>query len=302
MIIDYSTARPSVSALKAAGVTAVGRYIGWDGVPGFASIGKNLMPSEAEHLLSHGFQIFIVFEYARDAALKGREQGLKDGTLAADQLVQLGAPPGVTVYFALDFDLKDYAPGRIFTSRPEEARARLGPAAAYFDGIHAALGPAAHARYRVGVYGGYYAVSRVLDAGLAVMAWQTIAWSGGQWDDRAVLRQELGTPLPGADLDKVRLNTVHGPDFGQWPRPKPAPAEYVTHVSDGTETAHDLSTRHDVSVTRMLTDTLRHFRPAKANAPELYAWLNAAADPESFVNLKAPPPAGVTFRVPRLPS
>ena len=46
MIVDYSTARPPVAQLKAAGVTAVGRYLGYDGQPGFASTGKNLTSGE----------------------------------------------------------------------------------------------------------------------------------------------------------------------------------------------------------------------------------------------------------------
>jgi len=35
MIIDYSTFRPTIAELKSAGVTAVGRYIGWDCRPGY---------------------------------------------------------------------------------------------------------------------------------------------------------------------------------------------------------------------------------------------------------------------------
>ena len=35
MLIDYSVLRPPMPLLQAAGVTAVGRYLGWDGEPGF---------------------------------------------------------------------------------------------------------------------------------------------------------------------------------------------------------------------------------------------------------------------------
>jgi hypothetical protein len=41
----------------------------------------------------------------------------------------------------------------------------------------------------VGIYGGYYPVKRALDAGVCKYAWQTYAWSGGQWDPRAHIRQ-----------------------------------------------------------------------------------------------------------------
>src|SRR5579864_767096 len=125
MIIDYSTARPSIATLKAAKVTAVGRYIGWDSVPGFQSIGKNITKPEAQVLIGAGFQIFLAFEYAADAALKGAEQGGLDGALATSQLSALGAPSNMAVYFALDFDVPDYAPN--LPDTPANALAKLGP-------------------------------------------------------------------------------------------------------------------------------------------------------------------------------
>ena len=60
MLADYSTFRPSTSELHAAGITAVGRYLGWDSVPGYASIGKNLTRTEACTLLDAGMQIYSV--------------------------------------------------------------------------------------------------------------------------------------------------------------------------------------------------------------------------------------------------
>lgn len=212
MLADYSTLRPSTSELKAAGITAVGRYIGWDSVPGYASIGKNLSQTEARSLIGAGIEIFLSFEYAADAALGGITQGVNDGKLATEQLAQLGAPPGMTVYFALDWDVPDYAPTLAATAA--NAHAKLGPIAAYFAGI-ASTNPA----YRIGVYGGYYACNRVLDAGLAAMAWQTVAWSGGQLDPRAVIYQTGQTTLGAADVDVHETTTA---DFGQWPRPKGA--------------------------------------------------------------------------------
>jgi len=199
----------------------------------------------------------------------------------------------MAVYFALDFDIRDYA----LASR--DPRAKLGPAAAYFDGIRAA-----NPRYQVGVYGGYWAVSRVLDAGLASMGWQTVAWSGTptRWDERAVLRQKLGTPLPGADLDTVREHTVHGHDFGQWPRPappKPAAPQYVTHVTAGHMNAQDLAHQHGVSFPRMCALTTDHF----GHWPqETRMWLSACADPGSPVSLKDVMPTGLKWRLPVIPS
>src|SRR5260370_707603 len=93
------------------------------------------------------------------------------------------AAPGTGVDYAIDFDVKDSAPA-LPAGGPANARAKLGPGAAYFDAIRAT--PPTH---EVDGYGGYWAVRRLLDAGLIRRGWQTTAWSGGQWDSRAVLHQ-----------------------------------------------------------------------------------------------------------------
>ena len=219
MLADYSTLRPTAAELRAAEITAVGRYIGWDSVPGYSSIGKNLSRAEAVTLTGAGIGIFLAFEYAANAAASGAAQGVADGTLATVQLAELGAPDGMTVYFACDWDVPDYAPAALDT--PANAAAKLGPVAAYFRGIGRA------AAYTVGVYGGYYVCKRVLDAGLASMAWQTAAWSGGQRDPRAVIYQTGQTTLGSADVD---VHETTSPDFGQWPRPG-SPATQEAHVT-----------------------------------------------------------------------
>jgi len=216
MLADYSTLRPTIAELRGAGITGVGRYIGWDSVPGYPSIGKNLTKAEAQTLTGAGISIFLAFEYTADAAAAGGGQGAGDGILAATQLRQLGAPAGVTVYFCCDWDVPDYVP--TLPDTPVNARTKLGPITAYFTAI-AATRPA----YTIGVYGGYYVCKRVLDAGLASMAWQTTAWSGGQRDPRAVIYQTGQTILGGADVD---IHETTSPDFGQWPRP----AQQETHM------------------------------------------------------------------------
>jgi hypothetical protein len=221
MLLDYSTSRPGISLLKSAGVTAVGRYIGWDSVSGFHSIGKNLTRAEAQRYLDAGIDIFLAFEYAADAAAHGADQGRKDGNLAMSQLAQLGAPPSMGVYFAVDYDIPDFAPH--LPDTPGNAMAKLGPIGQYFAAIKALK----HS-YEIGCYGGYYAVKRCFDAGLTTLGWQTVAWSGGQRDDRAQIYQlASGAPVVGADID-VREHTVSGTDYGQWPRPKAAPKPPTT--------------------------------------------------------------------------
>lgn len=210
--IDYSTARPAVAAMKSAGVTAVGRYLGWDGVSGYPDTGKNLTKTEAGQIHAIGASIFLAFEYNANAPALGAEQGAKDGVLATEQLTALDAPTNMGVYFAVDFDIPDYAPS--LANTPSNAMEKLGPVGQYFAAIKA-LKP----HYQIGVYGGYWTVSRVLNAGLATLAWQTVGWSGGNIDSRINVYQTTeASPFKNCDMNEIRNNS-----YGQW-----APVEAVT--------------------------------------------------------------------------
>lgn len=227
MLLDYGTSRPTLSTLRGLGVTGVGRYIGWDSVPGYSSIGKNITRDEARALLGAGIEIFLAFEYAKDAAARGAEQGRKDGQLAMQQLADLGAPPDMGVYFAVDYDLPDCRPDLPDTAA--NARAKLGPVGDYFAAISGLKHP-----YQVGGYGGYYAIKRLFDAGLITLGWQTIAWSGGKTDSRSHIYQSKVDNGPfGSDVD-VRCHMAV-PNYGQWsnaPLPKPGwPAEQEEDVT-----------------------------------------------------------------------
>ena len=101
-------------------------------------------------------------------------------------------PGSRPIYFAIDFDAQT------------ASRATLN---AYFDGVASVLG-----RDRTGAYGGYWPISRLFDAGKIAYGWQTYAWSGGNWDPRAQLRQtQNGIWGGGLDADQAVAD-----DFGQW--------------------------------------------------------------------------------------
>src|SRR6185437_6646106 len=166
--IDYSTFRPSMATLHAAGVTSVGRYIGWDCEPGFGCIHKNLSLAEKAQLHAAGISVFVSFEYQANAAANGAPQGAKDVQLANKQMAALGMT-GCGVYYSIDFDMPDYAPALPDTAA--NARVKLGPVAHYFDAIHAGK-----PNHSVCAYGGYYAIKRLFDAKLITHGWQT--WPG----------------------------------------------------------------------------------------------------------------------------
>ena len=119
--------------------------------------------------------------------------------------------PALPVYFACDFD----------ASTAQQAAIN-----AYLDGAASVIG-----RNRVGIYGGFYPVKRALDAGKAVYAWQSYAWSGTPtlWDGRAQLRQTQNcVSVGGADCDR---DVSMAADYGQWPRPGGEPVDAT--ISEG---------------------------------------------------------------------
>ncbi len=187
---DYSWSRPAVAALRAAGVTFCCRYLSHD-------TGKNLSRQEAEALSAAGIDLVCNWETTAGFMLSGRSQGARDATAAYEMARGCGMPDGRPVYFSLDVDPRGLGAGQ------------WDAVDGYLDGAAEVLG-----RRQVGIYGGYAAVKRALDAGTARWAWQAFAWSGGRWDPRAHLRQVVnGQRLGGGTVDYDRATTD---DFGQW--------------------------------------------------------------------------------------
>jgi hypothetical protein len=152
---------------------------------------KNLTASEAADLAAHGVWSVVVWETTEQRASAGRNAGVADATEAAAQATACGQPTSRPIYFAVDYDA---APSAVV---------------AYFQGVASVLGLS-----RTGVYGGYRVVSYLLDHKLAAWAWQTVAWSHGQWDVRAHIRQYAKTVrINGVECD---VNTAAVTDFGQW--------------------------------------------------------------------------------------
>jgi hypothetical protein len=184
--VDYSWARPSPSSLRSAGYTFVVRYLSYD------TTGKNLTRSEANALIAAGLDIVSNWEQNATDALSGYSRGVSDAQAANQQAAANGAPANRPIYFSVDFDA---------TSGQQAA------INAYFDGVASVIG-----RNRTGAYGGYYVIQRLFDANKITWGWQTYAWSGGQWDARAQLRQ-IQNGILGGQADKDEAVAI---DFGQW--------------------------------------------------------------------------------------
>ncbi len=185
--VDYSDARPTPSALTAAGGKFVVRYVDYIGNP------KDITVSEARSLLGAGQQIIIVFESTGTEMQNGYNQGVADAQAAANEAVNAGAPSNFVCYFAADFDPTNY----------------LTDIDNYLKGADSVLG-----ENRVGIYGGIAAVSSALSNNLAQYGWQTLAWSNGQeyLGSGLSLYQDNNVDfVSGCDAD-----VAIGSNYGQW--------------------------------------------------------------------------------------
>jgi hypothetical protein len=193
--LDYAWSRPSSpQALRSAGYSFVARYLSYD------TSGKNLSAGEARDLFAAGVDVVANWEWGANDALSGFSTGQKQARDAAAQAAAAGMPADRPIYFSVDFDA---SPGQ---------QAAID---SYFDGVASVLGVD-----RTGAYAGYYVIQRLFDHGKIKWGWQTYAWSGGQWEPRAQLRQiQNGVRVAGADCD---IDQAVSADFGQWGPNAPA--------------------------------------------------------------------------------
>jgi hypothetical protein len=199
--LDYSFGRPNLDIAWAQGFRFVARYLSW--LPN----SKVINPGELSALRAKGFHVALNWEFDAKDALGGAEAGHTQATEAVRQAKSLGYPAGCTIYYSVDFD---------------EAPDQAPTVAQYFQ----AAGSVTHAGgFRIGAYGGFYVIQRLFDAKLIDDGWQTYAWSGGQWDPRATVRQvHNGVTVGGADTDlNTRLGATHFMGQATPPTPPPPP-------------------------------------------------------------------------------
>lgn len=198
--VDYAfSPHPSVKSIQGAGCTFVCRYT--SSLSENDTNGKNLLPAEAKSLLNAGLHIVVVSENGATRMKDGRAAGAVDAA-HADAVVKALGMPKMPVYFACDYDA------------PESDQPQID---AYLDGAAATI-----TRDRVGIYGGFWPLSRARAAGKAKFFWGTIAWSGSNWATNSWwnIMQGLTVSVGGIAVD---VDHSRGTDYGQWPRPAVAP-------------------------------------------------------------------------------
>lgn len=199
---DY-TERIDPAALKAAGCSVVSRYLS---VPGWP---KNLTAPEATELRAAAMPILLNYETSADFMLGGYAAGVTCARSARQQATALGAPGNARIYYSADFDAS--------VSQTSIVVAFLNGAASV-DGAS-----------NVGVYGGLRVVQAAAAVGYAT--WQTIAWSNGQWDPRALMRQTgQQQTIGGVQVDVDEIINLAG--LGAWGGPVPAPAPAPTPTTE----------------------------------------------------------------------
>lgn len=156
---------------------------------------KSITPIEAYELNKIRMPLACNFESTADRMKGAGLAGHADAVEQMGNLALLGIPYGaVRSWFSADWDVQ-----------PAEVTAVL-------DYLHAAA-DVLGGKARVGCYGGLRAVQAAADAGFAI--WQTVAWSGGQWDPRAAARQTGQQRTVGGVV--VDVNDIRNLDaLGAW--------------------------------------------------------------------------------------
>jgi hypothetical protein len=181
---DWAYGEISPKALKAAGKSFVCRYLSY-------TPSKNLDAAEAKRYGEAGIDCVVVWETTGTRATAGYEAGIVDAKRALSLARKCGKPNSAPIFFAVDFE----------ASGPEVR--------AYFEGTRSVLGVE-----RNGAYAGRGAMTYLFDEKIIGHGWQTYAWSNGEWDKRAHLRQvQNGVTLAGVEVD---LDVSTAASFGQW--------------------------------------------------------------------------------------
>src|SRR5205807_1049346 len=226
--VDYSFARYTVAQLKAAGVTAVGRYLN--------GTGKAISEIELAGLLFGGIKVWLAFENTATDASGGYGVGAQYATEANVLLAALGLPSSTPVYFAADTEY-------------------LHPADAipYYQGLASNRSPASN-----GCYGEGDLIELAFNEGLIGFGWESESSSfpGSQTaSPHSAIWQQVGTLggiapwWDGAGWGyKIAVHTTSPGQFTYYRFPSNGSAKAVgAHVSTVTDHPAALEAARDES-------------------------------------------------------
>ncbi len=229
--VDYAWSKPSIGALEGAGEVFVAQYDSRD-------VNKNLTPARADQLLAANIKIVLVYEYGAQDMLRGRNGGHIDASHAKTAAQACGID-GIPIYFAADWDA---TPGQ---------QAAIND---YLDGCADILGHS-----RVGMYGGYWPLSRAKKAGKVSYLWGTPAWSGSEWATSGLVPDIMQGALVTIGGVQCDLDAGLSADYGQWPRPSKG-ATWQEFKTDGWHSLADVAALcYHMPVSSVLRHTATHY-------------------------------------------
>lgn len=184
--LDFNTyPDPGTSTITADGCSFVSQYLAGPG---------HLTAASAADFHSHGISVVANWEFDPSTPLNGYSGGVSDAQAALADANAAGFPASLPIYFSIDFN---------------PTASQISTVISYFQGAASVLGLS-----RTGAYGGYYTISQLFDNNAISYGWQTYAWSNGQWDGRAQLRQiQNGITVGGTSVDEDEAMTG---SYGQW--------------------------------------------------------------------------------------
>jgi hypothetical protein len=206
--IDFSFGSGLTTAQIIAGRKSfVGRYVS-------GGNSKDVSAAELANYKAAGIAVILFFE-TTGTDMTSYANGVRDAQTGQAQLTQMALANS-------DTTIEDFP---LFFAADEQVELDETD---YLKGAASIVGLA-----RTGLYGGLQSIQSAFNQGLITYGCQTYAWSGGIWDNRALLRQyQNGVSFGPAtvDLESAAYWGVASPvldltcDFGQWPRPTAAQA------------------------------------------------------------------------------
>ena len=186
----------TAAALKNAGISAVGRYLGKKNTTWWKTIG----PGEAKVIHDAGLAIFLIWEgNPINVGYFTYAKGVSDAKLAADEMAYLGVPKGTAIYFTVDYD-----------AQPKDMIAIIE----YFRGVRDQLA----GQYLMGAYGSYSVMAALSkSANPPDRYYQTYAWSKKQvFPGNHIYQYQNDITLGGVAVDRNKINC----GAGTWPELK----------------------------------------------------------------------------------
>lgn len=213
-LIDFSERLVAPDLIKAAGYAGALVYVA-ESRPGANFDFKPVTRDYTDGLRAAGLHVVSCYQYGKPGwpdpsdFTRGYQGGVADAQTALRLHAAAGGPDTAPIFFSIDEDI--------------DLDTWKNVAREWFRGINSVLGA-----NRTGLYGHNRVCAWAIDDGVIGRsttaghwwAWQTVGWSAGQREPRAVLLQvvvntasEPGAVLGGTHVD---VDDVLAADFGQW--------------------------------------------------------------------------------------